>query len=185
MRRPPAEPSADTEPSPEDDQDPRRAWLGLVCALGIALVALVAVEILSALAQGLTARAGSLEPGGVRADLLNRIGYPFTNLGPPIALFLILAVALMSLPGLLGRDVSPLVDRLTHVSYLATVVLSVVLSLGSVLGVRYLLNQYSGQNASPPPFIRVGFAAFLVTTLGTAAIALFGSLAAMSLRKRR
>ena len=37
---------------------------------------------------------------------------------------------------------------------------------------------------SPPTFARVGFASFLLGTLGTAAVALFGSLAAINMRRR-
>lgn len=129
--------------------------------------------------------ADRLEPRGLETDLLHRLGFPFGNLGPTAMLLLVVGLGLMCLPGLLGHDNTPLQDRLVQIALVVVVVLAAVVAVGSLLAVRYSLHEYTVQGQSAPQFIRVGFASFLLGTLGTSATALFGSLAAMSLRRRR
>jgi hypothetical protein len=72
-----------------------------------------------------------------------------------------------------------------RVTLITVIVTAVLLSLGSLMAVRYLLNEYSGRGATAPPFARVGFASFLIATLGTAAIAAVGAWVAMNIQRRR
>ncbi|MCA1691157.1 MAG: hypothetical protein LC733_02755, partial [Actinobacteria bacterium] len=114
-----------------------------------------------------------------------RLGIPFARLGPTTMLLLVSGLVLMSLPGLLGRTPSPVHDRLISMALAVIVVLAVIVAVGSLLAVRHLLHEYTGRGQNPPQFVRVGFATFLLATLGTGAVAIFGSLAAASLRRRR
>jgi hypothetical protein len=112
------------------------------------------------------------------------LGFPFGNLGPPTVLFLVAGLVLICLPGMLGQETTSLQDRMIGAALIAIVVLTVVIAVGSLLAVRNSLHEYTARGSNPPTYARVGFAAFLLGTLGTAAVALFGSLAALSVRRR-
>jgi hypothetical protein len=133
----------------------------------------------------LTIRRSKLEPTGVTTDLLHRVGFPFGNLGPPTMLFLVAGLVLVCLPSLLGRSVSDLADRFVRIALVVVIVLSAIISVGSLLAVRNSLHEYTARGTNPPMYARIGFATFLLGTLGGAAAAIFGSLAAMSVRRRR
>jgi hypothetical protein len=158
--------------------------MSLVCAIGTGMVAVVAVQVIASIVEGVTANGSKSEPTGVPTDFLHRLGYPFGNLGPPTALFLVAGIVLVCVPLLLRRETTPFQDRLIHLALVATVVLSIVIAVGSLLAVRNSLHEYTARGNNPPTFARVGFASFLLGTLGTLAVALFGSLAALNLRRR-
>jgi hypothetical protein len=159
--------------------------VSLVATLGLALVAVVGAQVIASIIEGFVVSADRLEPRGLETDLLHRLGFPFGNLGPTAMLLLVVGLGLMCLPGLLGQDTTPLQDRLIRIALVLVVVLAAIVAVGSLLAVRYSLHEYTVQGQDAPQFIRVGFAAFLLGTLGTSATALFGALAAMSLRRRR
>ena len=172
----------------EDDaaafDDVSSPWTSLVCAIGLALVAVVAVQVLASIVEGLTAKASNMEPTGVPTDLLHRLGFPFGNLGPPTVLFLVAGLALVCVPLVLRQETTDFQDRLIGTALVAIVVLAIIIAIGSLLAVRNSLHEYTARGNSPPTFARVGFASFLLGTLGTAAVALFGSLAAINMRRR-
>ena len=171
----------------EELDDVGARWVALLTTLGLALVAVVAAQVIASVIEGFVINEGRNEPRGVSTDLLHRLGFPFGNLGPIAMLLLVVALALMCIPTLLGRDHerSPLLDRLVSWALVAIVALAVIVAAGSLLAVRYSLHEYTAQGQSPPQFIRIGFASFLLGSLGTAAVALFGSLAALSARARQ
>ena len=182
--RPPAPADADDEEDIAALDDISSRWTSLVCAIGLALVAVVAVQVLASIIEGLTAKASSMEPTGVPTDLLHRLGFPFGNLGPPTVLFLVAGLALVCVPLVLHRDTTDFQERLIGTALIAIVVLTIIIAIGSLLAVRNSLHEYTARGNNPPTFARVGFASFLLGTLGTAAVALFGSLAAMNMRRR-
>jgi hypothetical protein len=160
-------------------------WVALVTTVGLSLVAVVAAQFVTSMIEGLTIDGGKMEPRGIPTDLLHRLGFPFGNMGPTAMVLLVVALGLICLPSLLDRESTPLLERLAGVALGAIVALAVLVAIGSLLAVRYSLHEYTAQGQNPPTFIRVGFASFLFGTLGTAAVALFGSLAALSVRARR
>lgn len=189
--RPPVEPAGPPRPAPrppadtsvDDYEEGLSRWAGLLSTLGVALVAVVAAQVVASILQGL-ALPEQLDANSVRTDLLHRLGFPFGNLGPVTALLLVAGLVLMSLPRLLGLATSGLQERMISVMLLVAVVLAVLIALGSLLAVRNSLHEYTARGASPPSYVRIGFASFLLGTLGTAAVALFGSLAAINARRR-
>lgn len=166
-----------------DDVTPR--WVALLTTLGLALVAVVTAQVVASVIEGLLISETRNEPRGVPTDLLHRLGFPFGNLGPTAMLLLVVALALICIPMVLDHENTPLLERLASIGLVAIIVLAVLVAIGSLLAVRYSLHEYTAQGQDPPSFIRVGFASFLLGTLGTAAAALFGSLAALSVRARR
>jgi hypothetical protein len=185
----PLRPPPTTQPGYGDDgdlrDDPSARWLSLLCAMGLALVAVVAVQVVASIIEGFIADASKMEPTGVETDLFHRLGFPFGNLGPPTMLFLVAALALVCLPLVLRRETSEFQERIIGIALISIIVLTVVLAIGSLLAVRNSLHEYTARGNNPPTFARIGFASFLLGTLGTGAVALFGSLAAMSLHRRR
>ena len=157
-------------------------------SLGLDLVAVVAAQVITAIAEGLSPNAGQTNPtgpGSIETDLLHRLGFPFGSLGPTTMLLLLVGMVLLALPAVLGRRASPLQEKLATVALWTVVALAVIVAIGSLLAVRNSLHEYTARGQNPPQFVRIGYAAFLVATLGTAATALFGALSAMNLRRRR
>ena len=153
--------------------------------LGIAVVAVVTAQVLTAVIEGFAARASALEPNGIETDLFHRLGFPFGSLGAPAVLFLIVGIALIAVPILLGDETSSLHDRLATIALLVVIAMAVVIALGSLLAVRYQLYQFTSQGVDPPPYARLGFGVYLLGALGAAAVAVFGALATFNSRKRR
>ena len=160
-------------------------WVGFAIVMGVALVAVVAAQVIASIVEGLTVSAHKLEPTGIKTDLLHRIGFPFGNLGPPTALFLLAGLVLVCLPTLLGQDMTPMQDRLVSIALIAVLALSAIMAVGSVLAVRNSLHEYTGRNQAVPTYARVGFGSFLVATLGTLAATVFGAVSALGSRRRR
>jgi hypothetical protein len=169
----------------DDDVDTGPRWVGVVTMLGLALVAVIVAQVVASIIEGFMVRADRMEPTGIETDLLHRLGFPFGNLGPPAALFLVVALVLISLPTILGEETSDVQDRLVGVALAVIAVVALIIALGGLLAVRNSLHEYTGRNSPVPPYARVGFTSFLLGTLGTAAAALFGALAMINARKRR
>lgn len=184
-------PAPRREPPPLDPEDFEESdelsarWVSLVTILGLVLIGVVAAQVTASILEGFMVRAKQLEPTGVKTDFLHRLGFPFGNLGPPAALFLVVGLVLVCLPRLLGEQTSPLQDRLAGYALVAVVALAVIVALGSLLAVRNSLHEYTAREANPPPYARVGFASFLVGTLGTSAAALCGALVELNNRRKR
>ena len=188
--RPPVEPAGPPRSAPRPAQEPPddyeeglSRWAGLLSTLGVALVAVVAAQVIASILQGL-ALPEQLDGNSVETDLFHRLGFPFGNLGPVTALLLVAGLVLMSLPRLLGLSTTGLQERMISVMLLVAVVLAVVIAFGSLLAVRNSLHEYTARGANAPGYVRIGFASFLLGTLGTTAVALFGSLAAINARRR-
>ena len=184
------QPTAPTEPvtappAPEPAvAGPRSApWVGLLTALGLALAAVLTAQVLTAIAEGMALK--STEPQGIKGDTFHRLGYAFGNLGGTAVLFLVVAVVLVSLPPILGAVTSDRHELMASIALGLTTVMAVVIAAGSILTVRYNLHLYSASHRSVPAYVRVQLIFFLLGALGTAAVALFGSVAALGLWDRR
>lgn len=186
--RPPARsPSVPRDPDDDFAESDALAsrWVSLVTILGLVLIGIVAAQVTASILEGFLVRAKQMEPTGVKTDLLHRLGFPFGNLGPPAALFLVVGVVLVCLPRLLGEQTSSLQDRLVKSALVVVVALAVIIAIGSLLAVRNSLHEYTARGSDPPPYARVGFASFLLGTLGTSAAALIGALVELNARKKR
>jgi cytochrome bd-type quinol oxidase subunit 2 len=180
---PPPEPEAAVEAVdvlPPAQRGPR--WVGFVTSVGLALTVVVGAQVLAAIAEGLSLK--KTEPQGVPGDIFHRLGYAFSNLGGTVLLFLVVAVVLVSLPVFLERRTTDRQETAVSVTLGLTVVLAVIIGVGSILTVRYNLHLYSANKRSVPSFVRIQLVFFLLGALGTAAIALFSALTALGLRDK-
>jgi hypothetical protein len=62
------------------------------------------------------------------------------------------------------------------------VVLAALVALGSLLAVRGSLHEYSAKDVAVPGYVQVQFTNFLLATLGSAALAIFGAITALGVR---
>jgi cytochrome bd-type quinol oxidase subunit 2 len=162
--------------------EPPARWVGFVTSIGLALAIVVTAQVLAAIAEGFALK--RTEPQGVPSDLFHRLGYAFSNLGGTVLLFLVLAVVLVSLPVFLERRTSDRQESTAAITLGLTVVMAVVIGVGSILAVRYNLHLYSASKRSVPSYVRIQLVFFLLGALGTGAIALFAGLTALGLRDR-
>jgi hypothetical protein len=170
----------DTDDGYEDE--PASRWVSLLATIGTALIGIVTVQVLASLVEGLTLKSG--QRVNVPDDVFHRIGYPFGGLGATALVFLVLGVVLVSMPSVLGELLSESQDRVVGVALIVAVAMGVVIAIGSLLAVRANLHEYAAKNVPVPAYVRVQFTNFLLGSLGAAALALFGSIAAINERKR-
>jgi hypothetical protein len=157
-------------------------WASLVTSLGLGLAVVVTAQVLAAIAEGMSLK--RTEPQGLAGDAFHRMGYAFSSLGGTVLLFLVVAVVLVSLPSWLGARTSPRRETLAAATLALSVVMAVVIGVGSILTVRYNLHLYSASHRPVPTFVRLQLVFFLLGALGTAAVALFGALSALGMRDR-
>jgi hypothetical protein len=164
------------------DDEPVSRWASLLATIGTALIGIVTIQVLASLVEGLTLKKG--ERVQIPDDLLHRLGYPFGGLGSTALVFLVLGVALISLPSLMDEVLSESQDRLVGVALIVAVAMGVIIALGSLLAVRANLHEYAAKSVPVPSYVRVQFTNFLLGALGAAALALFGAITAMNERSR-
>ena len=121
---------------------------------------------------------------GVPDDLFHRIGYPFGSLGSTAMFFLLLAAVLLAPARVVGEEVTDRQYAIAGAALRTALVLGVIVALGSILAVRGSLHEYSAKNVAVPGFVRVQFTSFLLATLGSAALAIVGALAALARTRR-
>jgi hypothetical protein len=161
---------------------PASRWASLLATIGTALIGIVTVQVLTSLVEGLTLKNGQRVQ--VPDDLFHRIGYPFGGLGATALVFLVLGVVLVSMPSVLDELLSEAQDRVVGVALVVSIVMGVLIAIGSLLAVRANLHEYAAKNFAVPTYVRVQFTNFLLGSLGAAALALFGAIAAMNERSR-
>lgn len=179
-------------PAPADDDiddefdeyldAPASRWASLLATIGTALIGIVTVQVLASLVEGLTLKSGQRVQ--VPDDLFHRIGYPFGGLGATALVFLVLGVVLVSMPSVLDELLSEAQDRVVGLALIVAIVMGVLIAIGSLLAVRANLHEYAAKNVAVPTYVRVQFTNFLLGSLGAAALALFGAIAAMNERSR-
>jgi hypothetical protein len=173
-----------------DDEDldeyldaPASRWVSLLATIGTALIGIVTVQVLTSLVEGLTLKSGQRVQ--VPDDLFHRLGYPFGGLGATALVFLVLGVVLVAMPSVLDELLSEAQDRVVGVALIVSVVMGVLIAVGSLLAVRANLHEYAAKNVPVPTYARVQFTNFLLGSLGAAALALFAAIAAMNERNRQ
>jgi cytochrome bd-type quinol oxidase subunit 2 len=171
----------DLDAAYDDDEEVSR-WVSLVATIGTALVGIVTIQVVASIVEGLSLKRG--ERVGVPDDILHRLGYPFGGLGTTALVFLVLGVVLISLPYVMGEYLGDGQERLVGVAFGVAVAMAVIIAIGSILAVRANLHEYAAKGVSVPTYVRVQFTNFLLGSLGAAALALYGSLNAMSQRSR-
>jgi hypothetical protein len=155
--------------------------VNLVTSAGFGLIAVAFAQTVAWIVEGLSYK-GS-QPQGVAGDTLHRLGFPFFGTQSAIALLLLLVgTVLVSLPPVLHARPSQQQRRLVTASLWLAVLAASTIAIGSVLAVRANLHVYAAQDRGVPDFVRIQLTGFLLVTLGTAAVALFGAVVAMGLR---
>ncbi|MDQ1397580.1 MAG: hypothetical protein QOG64_2839 [Acidimicrobiaceae bacterium] len=159
-------------------------WTSLVITLGLGLALIQALFVLFTLAQGLALRrSGS---GSFNGDIFHRLGIAFSrSLGIGQGLALVLAVALVSLPALIGRPTGIRQERLRVLTLFIVAAVAVVVGAGTAIGVRAELHLDRLQQQPTTPFRRWALATDVVATLGTALVAFLGAVAALPDRRTR
>lgn len=162
---------------------PASRWASLLATIGTALIGIVTVQVLASLVEGLSLK--SEQRVQIPDDLFHRIGYPFGGLGATALVFLVLGVVLVSMPSVLDELLSEAQDRVVGLALVVAIVMGVIIAIGSLLAVRANLHEYAAKNVPVPTYVRVQFTNFLLGSLGAAALALFGAIAAMNERNRQ
>ncbi|MDQ2827079.1 MAG: hypothetical protein M3Y04_08995, partial [Actinomycetota bacterium] len=184
-------PSADDDDDTDDeladydelDDEPTSRWVSLLATIGTALVAIVSVQVIASVVEGLVLKRGQ-RVGDIPEDLFHRLGYPFGGLGATALVFLVVGVVLLAMPSVLDEYLSPSQDRVVGVALVVAMVMAIVVAIGSLLAVRANLHEYSAKGVAVPGYVRVQFTNFLLGALGAAALALFASVATMNERSR-
>jgi hypothetical protein len=172
----------DDDDDEADDEDVVSRWISLMATIGTALIAIVTVQVVASIVEGLALKKG--ERVGIPDDILHRIGYPFGGLGATALVFLVLGVVLVSLPSVLDELLPATQDRVVGVALIVAVVMGVIIAVGSLLAVRANLHEYAAKGVAVPAYVRVQFTNFLLGSLGAAALALFGSITSIQERGR-
>jgi len=184
---------ADDEDEFDDDDDfdedlgAANNWGGVLTTLGAGLVGVVSIQLLGAVVEGMSLKSGErISQSGtvVSDDVLHRLGYTFFNLAPTALLLLLIGISLLAVPAALGLHRGPGHDTISRLALRAAVAVAVLLALGAMLAVRANLHEYAAKDIPVPRWVRLNFTNFLLGTLGTAALAIFGSVATI-LRDRR
>ncbi|MEA2901498.1 MAG: hypothetical protein QOH36_1385 [Actinomycetota bacterium] len=155
-------------------------WVALATIAGVGLIGVVALQVLLTLVEGLSIQEG--QRFSIPDDLIHRIGYPFGALGSTAVFFLLLGVVLLALPIVLGEEVTDRQYSIAGAAMKTVIVLAVIIGLGSLLAVRGSLHEYSAKNVAVPGYVKVQFTNFLLATLASSALAVYGALAALGLR---
>ena len=155
-------------------------WVALATTAGVGLIGVVALQVLLTLVEGLSIKEG--QRFSIPDDLIHRIGYPFGALGSTAVFFLLLGVVLLALPIVLGEEVTDRQYSIAGAAMKTVIVLAVIIGLGSLLAVRGSLHEYSAKNVAVPGYVKVQFTNFLLATLASSALAVYGALAALGLR---
>ncbi|MDQ6726024.1 MAG: hypothetical protein M3066_07670, partial [Actinomycetota bacterium] len=165
------------------DYDEPSRWASLLATVGIALVAIVSVQVIASIVEGLVLKKGQ-RVGDIPEDVFHRLGYPFGGLGATALVFLVVGVVLLAMPSVLDEYLSPSQDRVVGIALVGAIVMAVIVAIGSLLAVRANLHEYSAKGVAVPGYVRVQFTNFLLGALGAAALALFASVATMNERAR-
>lgn len=182
---PPTAAEADDVDEEGDDIDdgPSSRWASLMATVGTALVAIVSVQVIASVVEGLVLKRGQ-RVGDIPEDVFHRLGYPFGGLGATALVFLVVGVVLLAMPSVLDEYLSASQDKVVGYALATAIVMAVVVAIGSLLAVRANLHEYSAKGVAVPAYVRVQFTNFLLGALGAAALALYAAIATMNERGR-
>lgn len=155
----------------------------MATVLGASLVLVIALQVVFSVVEGFSYE--GTEPQGVATDLFHRLGFPFGSLGTTALLFLVLGMALLSLPAYFEEATTPSQDRLARMALGLAAVVAVILALGSLLAVRANFHVFAESDRSVPGYVVVQYITFLIGNLGTAVASVYAAIQVMGLRERR
>ena len=170
----------DTEIAPEtvSAEPPPPLWVGLVTWVAVALVALVALQVIGILFQ-----AGALKATGLTYS--DKLGYAFLqNLDQaPLGLELLAAVVLVLLPVIVRQRTTERQDRAAMIVLVVTAGLALLIALGGIIGVpaRVHIIHLTPNQKVTSVVQRVLFT-FVVRNVGTALLAGAAAIAAVRVR---
>ena len=169
----------DTEIAPETvtGEPPPPLWVGLVTWVAVALVALVALQVI-----GIIFQAGSLKATGLTYS--DKLGYAFLqNLDQaPLGLELLAAVVLVLLPVIARQRTTGSQDRAAMIVLVGTAALGLLIAIGGIIGVPARLHIIDLQNQKVTSVVRRVLFTFVVRNVGTAVLAGAAAIAAVRVR---
>jgi hypothetical protein len=155
-------------------------WVGLVTWVALALVALVALQVVGIVAQAMALKAAGL-------TFSDRLGYSFLqNLDQaPLGFELLVAVLLALAPTVAGQRTTTGQDRAAQIVLVAVAGLALLIMIGGIIGVPariHIIHLGQAPNNKVTDVVRRVLFTFVMRNVGTAAIALVASLAAVRIR---
>lgn len=156
---------------------PPPLWVSLVTWVGVAIVALVLLQIV-----GIFFQASALNVS--RLSYSDRLGYTFLqNLDQgPLGFELLIAVLLMVAPVAARQRTSAGQDRAAQTVILVVAVLAFIIIIGGIIGVPARQHILKLSNQKMTPVIRRVLYTFVIRNVGTALLALGAAVAAIRVR---
>jgi hypothetical protein len=173
---------ADETETPDSDptEPPPPFWVGLVTWLAVALVALIALQLI-----GIVFQASALKAPGLTYS--DRLGYAFLqNLDQaPLGFELLIAVLLVLTPVVARQRTTSGQDRAAQVVLVGAAALALVIAIGGIIGVPariHIIHKLpAGQNQVTSVIRRVLFT-FVIRNVGMAALAMVAAIGAVRVR---
>lgn len=154
-------------------------WVGVTTWIAVALVGLVALQIV-----GIVLQASALGRDVESLSFANRLGYSFLqNLDQaPLAFELLAAVILVILPVITRQPTSRGHDRAAQIVLVGVAGLSLLIAIGGVLGVPARLEIIDLSDGKVTPVIRRVLFTFVVRNVGMAILAMAAALVCVRVR---
>lgn len=169
----------ETEPAPETvtGEPPPPMWVGLLTWVALALVALVALQVV-----GIVLQASSLN--AARLTFSDKLGYSFLqNLDQaPLGLELLAAVVLVLLPVIVRQRTTETQDRVAMIVLVGTAALAALIAIGGIIGVPARLHILDIQNQEVTDVIQRVLFTFVIRNVGMAVLAGAAAIAAVRIR---
>jgi hypothetical protein len=163
-----------------DDELETPAWVGLVTWVSLALLALVALQVVGIVGQALALKA----PGLTFSD---RLGYSFLqNLDQaPLGFELLLAVLLVLTPTIARQVTTPGQDRAAQIVLVGVAGLALLIAIGEIIGLParvHIIHLGTPPNNKVSGVVQRVLFTSVIRNAGTAALALVAALAAVRVR---
>jgi hypothetical protein len=156
----------------DDEADPIRRLLRSAVLVGVGLVVVQFLALLMVVITGLLL---TRQETGVNSSALQKIGAAFSgHVSVPLSLSLLVAVALLAAP-IASRTHRSMFEAARLAAGVAVMVLSVVIVVGTVLGVQSTVYFLPPLNHHLTQSQKWELAAYVTGTVGTALLALFAA----------
>jgi hypothetical protein len=159
---------------------PPPLWVGLVTWVALALVALIALQVV-----GIVMQATALKAAGLTFS--DRLGYSFLqNLDQaPLGFELLVAVVLALLPTIAGQRTTTGQDRAAQIVLVGVAGLALLIMIGGIIGIPariHIIHLGQAPNNKVTGVVQRVLFTFVMRNVGTAALALVAALAAVRVR---
>jgi hypothetical protein len=163
---------AETSPTP--------LWVGLVTWVAVALVALIALEVIGIVLQGNALKASGL-------TYSDKLGYAFLqNLDQaPLGFELLVAVLLALLPVIMRSRTTPGQDKAAQFVLVAVAGLALLITIGGIIGVPariHIIHLSPAPNNKVTQVVSRVLITFVIRNVGMSILALVAALAAVRVR---